>query len=420
MALVQAQQGIDSLSVDLNFYSRNFYDDEFANNVNFQYGGRTYEDMYLINGYDGNTDLVLAFLGYGLGFNSAGQANRGTVTALAEMTYSGQDIWYIQDISVSASRLNSVALTYNNADDRALVGSILSGNDAIQLSAYDDRFEGWGGNDRMFGGGGNDTLLGGDGNDTIQGGVGNDILNGGAGRDHMTGGQGNDIYIVTAGDLTVEQANGGIDQVNSAISWSLSTHIENLTLTGSAHSAGNGNGLANNINGNAGNNVLNGGAGSDRVLGGSGNDTLNGGDGNDVINGGIGNDLLNGGIGNDRIIGSPGADRMAGGAGADSFVFTALSDSTVSTAGRDTISDFSRAQHDRIDLSALDANARVAGNQAFRYLGDSAFTGQAGELSARNVSGGTLISGDVNGDRIADFALLLDDRMSLGADSFIL
>lgn len=92
----------------------------------------------------------------------------------------------------------------------------------------------------------------------------------------------------------------------------------------------------------------------------------------------------------------------------------------LSTAGRDTISDFSRAQYDRIDLGALDANARVAGNQAFKYLGDSAFTGQAGELSARNVSGGTLISGDVNGDRIADFALLLDDRLSLGADSFIL
>lgn len=254
----------------------------------------------------------------------------------------------------------------------------------------------------------------------FRGGVGNDILNGGAGRDHMTAGQGNDIYIVTAGDLTVEQANGGIDQVNSAISWNLSTHVENLTLTGSANSSGNGNSLANSINGNAGHNSLNGGAGNDRIMGASGNDTLNGGDGNDVINGGIGNDLLIGNIGNDRIFGSTGADRMAGNAGADSFVFTALSDSTVSAAGRDTISDFTRAQQDRIDLSALDANARVAGNQAFNYLGDAAFTGQAGELSARNITGGTLISGDVNGDRIADFALLLDDRMSLGADSFIL
>lgn len=420
MALVQAYLGIDSLSVDLNFYSRYFYDDEFYNNINFQYDGRTYEDAYLIDGYDGSADLVLAFFGYGIGFDSSGRVNRGTVTALAEGTYSGYDIWDIQGISISASRLNSVASTYSNADDRALIGSVLNGNDTIRLSAYDDRFEGWGGNDQMFGGGGNDTLLGGDGNDTIQGGVGNDIVNGGAGRDHMTAGQGNDIYIVTAGDLTVEQANGGIDQVNSAISWNLSTHVENLTLTGSANSSGNGNSLANSINGNAGHNVLNGGAGSDRILGASGNDTLNGGDGNDMVNGGIGNDLLIGNIGNDRIIGSIGADRMAGNAGADSFVFTALSDSTVSAAGRDTISDFSRAQHDRIDLGALDANARVAGNQAFNYLGDAAFTGQAGELSARNVTGGTLISGDVNGDRIADFALLLDDRMSLGADSFIL
>lgn len=96
--------------------------------------------------------------------------NRGTVTALAEGTYSGYDIWDIQGISISASRLNSVASTFSNADDRALIGSVLNGNDTIRLSVYDDRFEGWGGNDQMFGGAGNDTLLGGDGNDTIQGG----------------------------------------------------------------------------------------------------------------------------------------------------------------------------------------------------------------------------------------------------------
>lgn len=59
-------------------------------------------------------------------------------------------------------------------------------------------------------------------------------------------------------------------------------------------------------------------------------------------------------------------------------------------------------------------------NQAFQYIGDAAFTGSAGELSARVINGGTLISGDVNGDKIADFAILLDDSLKLTADSFIL
>ena len=264
----------------------------------------------------------------------------------------------------------------------------------------------------ITGNAGNNRLSGLAGNDTINGGVGNDVIDGGTGIDRMTGGAGNDTYRVDNGrDLIIETVNQGIDHVQSTVSYTLSNNVENLSLLGTGNLDGNGSTLANFLSGNAGNN---------RLSGLNGNDTINGGAGNDVINGGIGNDLLIGGIGNDRIFGSTGADRMAGGAGADSFVFNALSDSTVSTAGRDTISDFNRAQHDRIELGAIDANARVAGNQAFNYLGDAAFTGQAGELSARNITGGTLISGDVNGDRIADFALLLDDRMSLGADSFIL
>ncbi len=45
----------------------------------------------------------------------------------------------------------------------------------------------------------------------------------------------------------------------------------------------------------------------------------------------------------------------------------------------DTIWDFSHAQGDRIDLSAIDANSSVGGNQAFTFIGAANFTGTAEE-----------------------------------------
>jgi hypothetical protein len=44
------------------------------------------------------------------------------------------------------------------------------------------------------------------------------------------------------------------------------------------------------------------------------------------------------------------------------------------------IVDFSGASGDRIDLSMLDANPKLAGNQAFSFIGKTAFTGKTGEL----------------------------------------
>jgi hypothetical protein len=58
---------------------------------------------------------------------------------------------------------------------------------------------------------------------------------------------------------------------------------------------------------------------------------------------------------------------------------------------------------DRIDLSEIDANTRVGGNQAFVLVAD--FTGASGQLTTRAVDGDMRILGDVNGDRTADFAI---------------
>lgn len=89
-------------------------------------------------------------------------------------------------------------------------------------------------------------------------------------------------------------------------------------------------------------------------------------------------------------------------------------------AGRDTIFDFSGTGGDRIDLSAIDANASASGNQAFTYLGAAAFTGKAGEPRAVEQASDTYVHGDTNGDKKADFAIHLDDAISLSKGYFIL
>ncbi len=112
---------------------------------------------------------------------------------------------------------------------------------------------------------------------------GNDNLNGGTGADTLAGGIGNDSYTVdNVGDMTIENISEGADTVNSSISWTLATELENLTLSGTSAINGTGNGLANTLVGNAAANQL---------VGLDGNDNLNGGVGADTLVGGIGNDV---------------------------------------------------------------------------------------------------------------------------------
>ncbi|MCB1340173.1 MAG: hypothetical protein KDK24_03720 [Pseudooceanicola sp.] len=157
------------------------------------------------------------------------------------------------------------------------------------------------------------------------------------------------------------------------------------------------------VNGKGGNDVLQGGYGNDKVIGGSGNDILDGGHGEDVLIGGNGNDLLisradgregaiyydpdrdegdplneltNGKLYPDQPV--PADDVLTGGKGADIFYFQTLinakqryiekhtnddgtinwhgvagendklHDHWVDVLGNDVITDYSRAQGDRI------------------------------------------------------------------------
>ena len=81
--------------------------------------------------------------------------------------------------------------------------------------------------------GGADTFIGTSGTDTLAGRGGNDTLDGGGGADTMAGGAGNDTYVVdNAGDVVTEALNEGTDTVQSSVSFTLGSNVENLALSG--------------------------------------------------------------------------------------------------------------------------------------------------------------------------------------------
>ncbi len=219
MATFKAHYQFDSYLIDLNFYDRWFYEDVFLDNEYDSFNGRTYQDVYAINGFDGYDNLIIAFGGSGIGFDAWGHVNRGIVTGFVESLFDGPDLWSAQDFSVSAASLYRAALTYGNADDRGVFATMLAGNDTITLSSFNDRFEGWADNDQMFGQGGNDTLIGGTGNDMLNGGLGNDRLLGGNGHDRLVGSAGSDILEggtgadILDGGVGRDLLHGGADAV---------------------------------------------------------------------------------------------------------------------------------------------------------------------------------------------------------------
>jgi serralysin len=246
----------------------------------------------------------------------------------------------------------------------------------------------------IYGGGGTDTLTGGLGNDVFYFGEAgqfgaSDHVDGGAGGTDQLGLRGSytivfgatqlvgieNIGMVSASDtrfgalgtnynynLTMNDGNVAAGQQMTVDAASLRA-TETLTFNGSAELDG-----------------------SFRVFGGAGNDVITGSLGNDIISGGLGHDTLTGNGGNDI------------------FLYRNLAEST--SAGRDGIQDFSL--NDVIDLSKIDANTLLAGDQAFSFIGTSAFGNHAGELRFENSSGPIwLVQGDVDGNGVADFELLV-------------
>jgi Ca2+-binding RTX toxin-like protein len=263
-----------------------------------------------------------------------------------------------------------------------------------------DRLYGLGGDDALIGNGGLDYLDGGDGSDLLDGGADNDTLIGGLGADTMLGGSGNDRYLVdNVGDV-VTDSSGTADRVDASIDYIIGGDIEMLVLTGTAHN-GTGNASNNRIQGNALVNNLSGLGGVDQLFGYAGNDTLAGGDGNDTLNGGAGIDTLTGGLGRDVFTFDDG-------------------DTANSTANSDRITDFSHAELDRIDLRLIDANRNTAADDAFTFIGNTAFTGVAGQLRTFVNATATYVYADTDGNKASDFILIVNTATPLVAADFML
>ncbi len=127
-------------------------------------------------------------------------------------------------------------------------------------------------------------------------------------------------------------------------------------------------------------------------------------DGSFRVFGGAGDDEIGGSQNGDILVGRLGADSLTGNAGDDVFRYDFAGESTA--AAQDVIQDFTL--FDIIDLSRIDADTTVAGNQAFDFIGDEDFGHNAGELRFENVTGSTwLIQGDTDGDGNSDFEVIV-------------
>jgi Ca2+-binding RTX toxin-like protein len=327
----------------------------------------------------------------------------------SDITIDGGDLSSVIHVTSGTTTLNGLKVTHEEDSDGASIvvddGATLvftNGSTTDLATSGDDALTGTKGVDVIHGDAGDDIIMGLRGNDKLYGDAGNDLLIGGAGNDTMVGGSGADTYVVSeSGDVVTELKSGGTDLVQASFSYTLGDNVENLILTGLGGLKGTGNDLANVLTGNAGAN------------------TLSGLDGNDTLDGGTGNDTLTGGAGNDTITGGIGADALTGGSGADRFVF-ALADISSSKAKTDTIFDMRGSAGDLIDLHAIDANEKKGGNQNFTFIGTDSFSGHAGELRYVKGADDSYIYGDTDGDKKIDFALHLDDAMSLKADYFAL
>jgi Ca2+-binding RTX toxin-like protein len=256
-------------------------------------------------------------------------------------------------------------------------------------------------------------------------------LDGKEGADTMVGGAGNDIYVVdNAADVVTEAASAGTDSVQSTVTWTLATNVENLTLTGTGAINGTGNTLANQLIGNLANNTLNGAAGADTMVGGAGNDTYvvdsvadvvteQAGEGSDTVQSsvtltlgvnaenltltgtsainGTGNALANTITGNGSaniLTGGAGDDVLAGGAGNDTYVVDALGDQVVEAAGAgtDTVqSAISWALADNVEKLTL--TGTMAANGTGNALNNTLTGNSAANLLDGGLGNDTMIGG---------------------------
>lgn len=280
------------------------------------------------------------------------------------------------------------------------------------------------------------------GADTIFGGAGSDTLSGQGGNDHLKGLEGGDTYVFNAGDgndVIIEDVpysnidrlvlESGLTTSNLTIVRSTSDTDDvtldfgiagSILLDEGFRSGGNGYGIEEIEFGDATVwsrlDLVNAYFATIQT---GGNDSILGTGGADSIAGGAGNDTIDGRAGNDTIVGGSGADRLSGYINGDHFVYLDVSDAPVG-GSPEIITDFSTGL-DKIDLTAIDADAGTSGDQAFSFIGTAAFSSVAGQLRYEATpSGSRTVYGDVNGDGAADFQIQLTGTATLAASDFLL
>ena len=274
-----------------------------------------------------------------------------------------------------------------------------------------DVIDGRGGADTLSGEGGADTLFGGDGLDTLDGGAGNDVLYGGNDADTLSGGAGADILFGGAGG---DSLNGGTGFDFVSYNDTASGIVLDILAPGvnAGDAAGDTLALIENLIGSGGSDIIRGGNVANNISGRGGADTIVGRGGADVLSGEGGEDVIEG---------NAGADTLTGGANGDRFVYRETSDSTAGI--RDTITDFFNAGApggDVMDVSGVDANVNVGGNQVFAFIGQAGFTGAAGQLRYETSGGNATVQADTNGDGTADLVVDLTGVTTMVASDFVL
>ncbi|KQP73785.1 heme peroxidase [Methylobacterium sp. Leaf111] len=275
-----------------------------------------------------------------------------------------------------------------SGDDNILAGD---GADVIRGGDGNDFVDAGGGRDVVFGGAGDDDILAGSGDDMVYGdagadrilaGAGNDLVTAGAGNDTVIGGDGNDLFVAEVGD-------GGDSYWGDEVGGGTGADTLDMSAITANIAADLGTGLA--------------GRGS-VASSQSGSDTL------------WGIENLVTGSGDDTITASDAVNVMDGGRGADTYRF-----GSAAAANGDTIASFQPG--DKVDLSGIDANQGVAGNQAFTLATGAAFTG-VGELLVtqehRADGDYTVVAGNTGGDAAPEFKFSIKGAPAATAADFAL
>jgi Ca2+-binding RTX toxin-like protein len=292
------------------------------------------------------------------------------------------------------------------------------------------------------------TLTGG----TAINGTGNaldNVLAGNTATNVLTGGGGNDTYVVGTGDTTIENANEGIDTVQSNIAWTLAANVDNLTLTGTTAINATGNSLDNLLTGNSAANVLTGGAGNDTYVVGTGDTTIEAANegidaaqssitwtlaanvenllltGASAINatGNSLDNLLTGNSANNTLTGSSGNDTLDGGLGNDTMIGGTGNDTYVTNVTTDVITENANEGIDAVQsavtytLSANLENLTLTGTSAINGTGNAianTLIGNTGVNTLAGAEGNDIYDGGAGNDAFSDTSTTSSDTYRWG------